>query len=272
MAIFDFADRVARSLWRVPVVGPIMQRDYARAFHRGRGRYRGVYGSFADAERSIPGDQKVGFDHAELAGMYRNRMLKACASDYAVLYWLRRILLPDAFVYDFGGHVGISYHGWRNYLHYPAGMKWVVYDLPAIIRVGEEIAGERPSAGLSFTSDLRAAQGCTIFMTAGSLQFQERSLPALLAEAGCRPRHVIVNKLPLYDGESFVTVQSAGSAFHPYQIMNRDAFVAGMTTIGYRVVDDWTNAEQFCRIPFTRDKEIDAYSGYYFTLDQPAGS
>jgi putative methyltransferase (TIGR04325 family) len=97
-------------------------------------------------------------------------------------------------------------------------------------------------------------------------------LPSVLGEAGCRPRHVIVNKLPLYDGEPFVTVQSAGTAFHPYQISNRREFVSGMTTLGYRSVDDWMNAEQACRIPFTRDRDIDAYSGYYFTLDRPSGS
>lgn len=266
MGILDLGERIARNAWRLPVVGSILERDYERSFHRGRGRFRGVFASFADAERSIPPGQNVGFDHAALATMYRDRMLKACPSDYAVLYWLRRILAPSSVVYDFGGHVGISYHGWRGYLDHLPETRWIVYDLPAITRAGEAIARERPSPGLSFTNDLRAARGCTIFLLAGSLQYQEKSLPAVLDEAGCRPPHVIVNKLPLYDGAPFVTVQSAGTAFHPYQIYNRGEFVADMTAIGYRVVDDWMNAEQSCRIPFTRDRDIDAYSGYYFVL------
>jgi putative methyltransferase (TIGR04325 family) len=243
-----------------------LQKDYERAFHRGRGRYAGVYASFAEAERSIPQTQKVGFNHIELAGLYRNR-LKANPSDYPVLYWLRRILGPGEVIYDFGGHVGISYHGWRNYLDYPADLRWIVYDLPEIARAGEELARDLPHAGLSFTSSLSDARDCTLFMAAGSLQFVDRSLPSLLEEAGCRPRHLIVTKLPLYDGEPFVTVQSAGNAFHPYQIGNRSAFVSGITALGYRVVDSWENAEQFCRIPFAPERDIDAYCGFYFTLD-----
>jgi putative methyltransferase (TIGR04325 family) len=262
----DLGERVARNVWRIPVVGSIIQRDYERAFFRGRGRYRGVFQSFAEAERSIPHDQKVGFDHEEPANLYRQRMHKAMASDYAVLYWLRKILAADSVVFDFGGHVGVSYHGWQSYLDYPPGMRWIVYDLPAVTRAGEEIARERPSPGLSFTNELVGGKDCTIFLTAGSLQFVESTLPEIMSQIGCRPRHVIANKMPLYDGAPFVTVQSAGAAFHPYQIMNRNEFVAGMVALGYRVVDDWMNAEQACRIPFTRDKDIDAYSGYYFTL------
>jgi putative methyltransferase (TIGR04325 family) len=265
--IYDIGERIARNVWRLPVVGSLIERDYARAFHRGRGRYRGVYASFAEAEKSIPPGERIGFNHTELASMYHERMLKACASDYPVVYWMRRILEPGAVVYDFGGHIGISYHGWKAYLDYPARMRWIVYDLPAITRAGEDWARKRPSPGLSFTNDLHDAQGCTVFLAAGSLQFIETSLPALLGEAGCRPRHVIVNKLPLYDGAPFVTVQSAGNAFHPYQIGNRGELVSGMAALGYRVVDDWMNGELSCRIPFTHDCDIDTYSGYYFTRD-----
>jgi putative methyltransferase (TIGR04325 family) len=267
MGIFDISERISRNLWRVPLVGPLIRLDYERAFLRGRGRYRGVYRNFEEAKRSIPPDQKMGFDHVELAGMYRNRMLKACPSDYAVLYWMRSMMLEtDPFIFDFGGHVGISYHGWRNYLTYPPSLRWVVYDLPAITSAGEEIARERPSTGLSFTNDARDARDCSVFLAAGSLQFQEKTLPELFQDVGCRPRHVIVSKLPMRDGEPFVTVQSAGNAFHPYQIMNRRAFVSGMTSIGYRVVDDWESAEQFCKIPFNSNLDIDSYSGFYFKL------
>jgi putative methyltransferase (TIGR04325 family) len=79
---------------------------------------------------------------------------------------------------------------------------------------------------------------------------------------------LIVNKMPLWDGEPFVTVQSAGDAFHPYQISNRRQFVASVVALGYTVVDAWENAEQFCKIPFAPERDIDAYSGYYFALDR----
>ncbi len=268
MGILDLAERVSRNAWRIPVVGQVLERDYARSFARlPRNRFRGVYASFAEAEASMPQGAVVGYDHAALAGLYRHRMEKANQSDYAVLFWLKGILDEHSFLFDFGGHVGVSYHGWRKYLEYRPGMRWLVHDVPAIIKVGAELAAERPSAGLAFTSDLADAKGCTIFLAAGSLQYLDESLPAILARTGTLPRHLIVNKMPLYDGESFVTVQSSGRAFHPYRICNRDAFVAELVALGYRVVDDWTNREQHCEIPFTRGRDIDAYSGYYFVRD-----
>lgn len=250
------------------MVGQVLERDYARSFaRRPPGRFRGVYGTFAEAEASVPPGERVGYDHAELAGLYRHRMDKANQSDYAVLFWLKGILDERSFVFDFGGHVGVSYHGWRNYLDYKAGMRWLVYDMPAIVKVGAELARERPSQGLAFTSDVADARGHDIFMAAGALQYADESLPALLKRIGNLPRHLIVNKMPMYDGESFVTVQSTGRAFHAYRIYNRAAFVTEVTALGYRVVDDWTNREAHCEIPFTRDRDIDAYSGYYFVRD-----
>ena len=246
-------------------MGQVLEADYARAFaKRPANRFRGVYATFAEAEASIPPGSRVGYDHAELAGLYRHRMEKANQSDYAVLFWLKGILDAKSFVFDFGGHVGVSYHGWRNYLHYPTGMRWLVHDVPAIVKVGAELASERPSPGLAFTSDLADARDCNIFLAAGSMQYVDMTLTQLLDAADARPKHLIVNKMPMYDGESFVTVQSTGRAYHAYRIYNRAAFVAEARALGYRVVDDWQNREQHCEVPFTRGRDIDAYSGYYF--------
>ena len=246
------------------MVGQVLEADYARSFaKRPPNRFRGVYATFAEAEASIPEGARVGYDHAELAGLYRHRMEKANQSDYAVLFWMKGLLDSKSFVFDLGGHVGVSYHGWRNYLSYPKGMRWLVQDVPAIIKVGAELARERPSEGLEFTSNVADGRGCTIFFSAGAMQYVDTSFTELLETVG-RPPHVIVNKLPMYDGESFVTVQSTGRAFHAYRIYNRAAFVAEAQALGYRAVDDWQNREQHCEIPFTRGRDIDAYSGYYF--------
>jgi putative methyltransferase (TIGR04325 family) len=272
VGIIDLSKRVSRNAWRLPVVGQVLERDYRRSFARmPKNQFRGVYASFAEAAASVPRAARVGYDHDELAGMYRDRMDKANQSDYAVLFWLKGVLDEHSFVFDFGGHVGVSYHGWRRYLDYRPGMRWLVHDVPAIVSVGAELARERPSEGLAFTSDVADARGCTIFLAAGSLQYVDESLPSLLARTGSLPRHLIVNKMPMYDGEPFVTVQSTGRAFHPYRIYNRAAFVAEVIALGYRVVDDWTNRETHCEIPFTRGRDIDAYSGYYFVRDGSPG-
>jgi putative methyltransferase (TIGR04325 family) len=269
VGLIELGKRVSRHAWRLPLVGRVLEADYARSFaQRPPNRFRGVYATFAEAEASIPAGARVGYDHAELAGLYRHRMERANQSDYAVLFWLKDILDERSFVFDFGGHVGVSYHGWRNYLDYKPGMRWLVHDVPAIVKVGVELARERPSAGLEFTSDLRAASGCTVLLAAGALQYVDLSLTRLLDEVGSRPQHLIVNKLPVYDGESFVTVQSTGRAFHAYRIYNRGQFVAEAAALGYRIVDDWRNREQYCEIPFTVGRDIDAYSGYYFVRSE----
>lgn len=265
MSIVEFGRKVARNAWRVPGVGQLMAADYARHFATcPRNKFRGVYPTFQAAEASVPPGKRVGYDFDELGGMYRDRMTKACQSDYAVLYWMKDILDAQSFVFDFGGHVGVSYYGWENYLRYPAGLRWRVYDVPAIARAGAELARERNCPGLSFTSSVEDGRDCTVFFAAGSLQYTDELLPGILARLGSKPRHIIVNKMPLYDGETFVTVQSTGRAFHAYRIFNRDEFVSGVTALGYRVVDDWSNREQHCEIPFTRGRDIDAYSGYFF--------
>ena len=271
MGFIDVGQRIARNAWRLPGVGQVLALDYARSFaRRPPNRFRGVYRTFAEAEASIPPGERVGYDHAELAGMYRHRMEKANQSDYAVLFWLQRIMpprRPGVFVFDYGGHVGVSYHGWRSYLGYPDGTRWLVHDVPAITKVGAELAAERPSPGLAFTNDVADARGCDVFLAAGSLQYVDEPLPSILARIGSRPGHLILNKMPVYDGESFVTVQSTGRAFHAYRIYNRAELVGGVTALGYRVVDDWTNRETSCVIPFTRGRDIDAYSGYYFVRE-----
>jgi putative methyltransferase (TIGR04325 family) len=265
VAILELATRVSRNAWRLPLVGKLLEWDYARAFaHLPPNRFRGVYGSFAEAEAAVPEGARVGYDHAYLAGMYRFRMEKANQSDYPVLFWLRGLLDERSFVFDFGGHVGIAYHAWRDYLSYRPGLRWLVHDVPEIVKVGAALGRERPNEGLEFTSELADGNGCTIFLAAGSLQYLDEPLSSVLGRLGSLPQHVLVNKMPLYDGETFVTLQSTGRAFHPYRIYNRNAFVADMTALGYRVVDDWANREQHCEIPFTRDRDIDAYSGYYF--------
>lgn len=268
MGLIDVGKRISKNAWRLPVVGQVLARDYDRAFaRRAPNRFRGVYRTFAEAEAAVPPGARVGYDHAELAGLYRHRMDKAMQSDYGVLFWMKQILAPGSFVFDYGGHVGVSYHGWRRYLGYPPGTRWLVYDVPAIIKVGAELAAERDSPGLGFTFDVADARGCDVFFSAGALQYVDESLPSILGRIGSRPPHIILNKMPMYDGESFVTVQSTGRAFHAYRIYNRAELVASVTALGYRVVDDWVNREQSCAIPFTRGRDIEAYSGYYFVRD-----
>ncbi len=265
MDFYAIGERCLHHAWRVPVLKQLLSWAYARHFDRmPPNRFSGVYTNFADAEAAIPQGARVGYDHDALRGMYRQRMGKACESDYAVLFWLRDLLRADSCVFDYGGHVGVSWYGWREYLRYPEGLRWRVCDVPSIIAEGRALAAERGVQGLEFTDRIEDGADADILLLAGSLQYVDLSLPQLLERMRARPAHVLINKLPVHDSHSFVTVQSTGRAFHPYRIYRRADVIAQMGALGYRLVDDWINREQYCCIPFTRGLDVKAYSGFYF--------
>jgi len=181
---------------------------YERAFRLRPGAFRGVYGSFADAARAIPAGALEGYDHAPLAGLYRDRLEKLHASDYPVLCWFTRLLPRAPSILDFGGHVGIAFHSYRRYLDYPADLRWSVVDVPAVAEEGARLARGRDAAGLRFFTDVATAGAHEILLASGSLQYVEAPLAGLLGELGELPRHLIVSKLPLTRVAPFVTLQN----------------------------------------------------------------
>lgn len=275
MGLIERAKRLGDVAWKLPGIGHVIRHDYDRTFRLwAPNRFRGAYATFAEARRSIPEGKRIGYDHERMASFYRNRMLKACESDYAVLFWLGKSWGEISRVFDYGGHVGVAYHGWGRYLDFSKpGLEWLVYDMPAITRVGEQLAAEKQALSLRFTNDPKAGRGCDVFLAAGSLQYESEDVSTVLRGLGELPPHVLLNKMPVHDGQACVTVQSTGHSFHPYRIYNREELIADVTTLGYRLVDDWQNREQRCRVPFTDgDIDIDAYAGYYFVRDAQAGA
>lgn len=58
------------------------------------------------------------------------------------------------------------------------------------------------------------------------------------------PRHLLINRTPLREEESVVTLQSLGSgAFCTYQILDARAFIESLSAHGYELVDRWDNPD-----------------------------
>jgi putative methyltransferase (TIGR04325 family) len=265
MDFYASGERLLRNAWRLPVVGRLMRAAYDRHFATlPPNRFRGAYPDFATAEASIPRGGRAGYDHPEMQGMYRLRMDAPCESDWAVLFHLRELLRAGDHVFDFGGHVGVAWYGWRRHLPLLEQVRWQVCDVPAIADEGRALARERGATALSFTSTPSEGAGARIVLAAGSLQYVDSPLPDLLAALGPSVEHVLVNKLPVHDRQGYVTVQSTGRAYHAYRIEQRGDFLARMAAAGWHCVDDWKNREQWCAIPFTRDHDVEAYSGFRF--------
>jgi putative methyltransferase (TIGR04325 family) len=86
-----------------------------------------------------------------------------------------------------------------------------------------------------------------------------------LREAAALPKHLLLCKVPVYDRPTAVTLSNMGTAICLYRLFNRDEFVANVTSLGYRLVDEWRSFDAgHCRIPFYPEHAIDAYSGFYF--------
>lgn len=251
----------------------VLERLYERRFAReGTGCFRGVFSSFAQANLSAPRTKPWGFDNRNYAVEFEDRRTRVFSFDYPMLFWLRQLLRSTCVIFDYGGHVGTHFYAYRKYLTYPPGLRWMVCDLPAITQAGRVLARHEGVRGLEFTNRFADAEGSDVLIAAGSLQYvEDPRLPALLGKLQRLPSHLLLNKLPLYDGPEFVTLQNGGPAFHPQYVFNRQEFIERLESIGYRVEDEWRVETHSGYIPFHPDRSFPYHSGLYFTLSLTCG-
>jgi putative methyltransferase (TIGR04325 family) len=227
-------------------------------------KFRGVYATFDEAAKMAPKTKPLGYDNPESAKMFVEtyRIINPC--DYPVLFWLKDALDEASSLFDLGGNVGISFYSYQKYLTYPSNLSWIVYEVPDVAEQGRQIAAKEKADGLAFTTNLESADGVDILLAAGSLQFIEQPLSEILRGLRDKPKHLIINKTPMRDGDQFVTLQALGTAFCPYHIFNRTTFISSICATGYELIDSWDNAEVSCHIPLYPEHSVPAYSGLYF--------
>jgi putative methyltransferase (TIGR04325 family) len=227
--------------------------------------FRGVFESFPQATAAVPKTgKKTGYDHPETVHMYDHFVEGIFSYDYPILFWLQSLLPECSSVFDLGGNTGIKYYAYKKYLTYPSNLKWTVCDVPTVTQGGEVMATKRESQGLTFTNAPRDADGVDILLAAGAVQYIETSFGQSLVSLNRKPKHLLINKVPLYAGKSFVTLQSIGTVICPYHIFNRDDFIGSITRHGYELIDTWETQETTCSIPFHPEKSIRACKGLYF--------
>jgi putative methyltransferase (TIGR04325 family) len=234
--------------------------QFARAC---RGRFRGVFHTYEAAEAAIPKNKLVGYNHSEISKSYLHTMSKARDTDYPVIFWLGQALREGHSVFDYGGNIGVSYYKFSHYLDYPSGLQWCICDLPEIVRAGETLAQERDSP-LSFTTQFEVADGTDILLASGAIQYIPKPFAQSLAELRKKPKHILINRLPLYDGSSFVTLDPVGQALCAYQVFNRQQFVDSICGLGYDLKDWWSNPDWSCNIRWHARHSFSAHSGLYF--------
>jgi putative methyltransferase (TIGR04325 family) len=252
----------------------LQEKKYKNKFATdGYGYFWGVFETLEEAIEAAPKTKSIGYDNEELAQEYQqmlednnweNQGRSIFLYDYPVLFWLNSILNQGSTtVFDFGGNVGVHYYSYAKYLEKIINFKWTVCDLPAIIKTGKRIAEKRNVQNLEFTSNFDDCNHQDIFVAGGVIQYIE-DFPQKLSLTN-KPQHLLINRLPLYDGKQFVTLQNGGKVFYPQYVFNRNTFIGALENIGYKLIDIWDGTGS-CNIPFHSDKSVHSYSGLYLKL------
>jgi putative methyltransferase (TIGR04325 family) len=259
----DMARYVVRN---VPPILALRRWSYERQFATATGSqrlFRGIYPDFAAAIKSAPPALPIGYDNKASAHLLEAERHEVFPTDYPVLFWLDRLLGENTVLFDLGGNVGSRYLAFRNHLRYRDSLIWIVSEVPSVAELGREIAAREKATHLRFTTDFDALDSADILLASGVLQYLE-DWNGFLRTARKPPPHVLINRTSVYAREPAVTLQSTGTAYCPYHLFNRDAFVGAFTGMGYRLVDEWRNPGLGCFIPQHHDHCIDAFSGFYF--------
>jgi len=260
---------VREAIKSLPILKQLRKIKYDRKFENNQynNLFRGIYDSYKEASRNLPLTKQSGYDNKESASLYKNWMGAARLSDYPVLYWLARIINSDTQrLYDLGGHIGFLYYSYSRYIDFHKNFEWYVYDVPAVLEEGKNIAAQEKKSQLHFTSSHDPIKEADILLASGSLQYIKENLTDIIADKSPNKlHHVIVNMTPMHPDREFFTINSIGTAFCPYKISLKSGFVEKMEKAGWRLVDEWINSEKSCLIPFTDLSENINYYGFYFT-------
>jgi putative methyltransferase (TIGR04325 family) len=239
---------------------------YYWIFPRTPNQFRGVYLSFSQALKAIPRSIKTTYDSTrnEVDVEWEMERVETIDNDdFHLLEPLQEAFKDSTRVFDLGGDTGKAYYSYRKHISYPESLEWIVCDLPAAVEIGNQLMKKMGSQGLSFTTDFEKAEQAEILLTSGTLQYLEPSLPQLLENLKNHPRHVIVNRVPFYEGEEYITLQNLIDSYVPYKIQDRAKFINSMFELGYDLIDVWQK-NRTINIPFHPNRFVGAYHGFYF--------
>ena len=225
--------------------------------------FLGVYDTWGEADLAARSFGLTGYDNSASAHLYDNRV-RMDPHDYPSLYWLTRSLHEGMTgIFDVGGAIGIKFYAFREPLNAWSDLVWRVQDVPAMVANGRELARRRGDcAQLQFTEDFRDGDGMDVLFASGSLQYLPQTLGDLLGDFTRRPRRIVINTTPVHSQKDFFTVNSIGTAFCPYRVQTQASLVRGLTRLGYRLRESWTNPDKQMSIPLHPDLSLRNYSGY----------
>lgn len=229
------------------------------------GEFRGAFPSHRDAMNSVRRNKLAGYDNSEVADVAYEFMSSIIFWDWPVLYWLYRLSSESKTVIDAGGHMGTKYRAFRNHLP-DDGLRWIVYDLPAIVRRGRELAAKDGLEKLEFIDQLNQSPPPDVFLGSGLLQYLDIPFHQLIRQLPVLPRHIVLNKVATHHQSTVFTLQNLGIAEVPYQIRNHEEFLRELNDIGYEVIDHWEISELSHTIKSRGRTYVSTSHGFYARL------
>ncbi len=229
--------------------------------------YRRSFDSFAAAESYIQRYNLLSHSHPSNVTMHMLHFSEAArVSDFPVLFYLQRILGEAKTVLDIGGSGGNLFYCYSHYLAFPETLRWTVFEVPGNVTRGRQIAAERGESRLHFVDNLDQCPEADVVIISGSLHYFDALPPELLQYLVRKPKHVFINRTPVIDGPSAITVQDAGwyYAMSPARILSRRALLDSMADARFDLVDEWIVPDLRLRIPLHPQSSASAYSGFYF--------
>jgi putative methyltransferase (TIGR04325 family) len=226
-------------------------------------RYRGVFSSFDAAAAALPKGELHGFEDDSVPEYFEKHLLAFNPGDYPIVFWMQQGLRPDSTVFDFGGGLGQCFYAYQELMQFPARVNWLVCDMESLVKRGRDLAERRNAENLHFTTDRQEATGASFFLTNGTLQYVPEDLSEILRKLQALPQHILVNRVPMYDGKPYYTVQSSAHSFSVYKIFNRQQFTQKIETLGYELVGSW-NLPRSLHVQFHPELYVTNYQGLYF--------
>ena len=115
-------------------------------------------------------------------------------------------------------------------------------------------------------ADPAEADGCDVYFTAGALQYIEEPFAAMIQRLARPPRHLVIQRVPLWKGKRFITLQNNNTWTVPYKIENEADFIKSLTDLGYSLVDHWRLSRSLTVLN-SPEHFVENYQGLYLRLD-----
>jgi len=232
---------------------------------------RSVFPSFTEAWRAARRVTYAGHDHPDALQFHVDLAGTLRPSDYAVLYWFKRINANPLRILDFAGCVGNVYYSYASHLRqFTDEMEWIVFDLPKVVEAGRRIAAERGEKRLRFASSLQGLEGNYVVYVSSAFHYWEKSVAEFVDSLPSQPEYIIVNRVPVTVCQrTFVTVQYKKTYAVPCMVRNRNELISDFAALDYTLLDSWQAPEFRIRMPLFPKHNIPEYSGFCFRR-QPA--